>query len=382
MAISVRDLPAVDFIDGMTLEKLQKGLIERYQYMWEKVTGAPIVLQPSDSARLRLNADAVYIFQGFMYIQRSGEQNMIGMSWGESLEQLAALLGIEKHKAKPATCTVRFALQEARTAAVSIPEGTRVSVPGNAVYFATTEYAEVAAGSLYVDVTCSCTVTGGAGNGYAAGSITELTDRVPYIGSVSNTTASAGGSDLETDDELAERVFLAPSAFSTAGPDEAYVYHCKAYNPDIDDVFVDSSTPGVVEIYITMAGGTLPEQEVINGLEEYLSDEPVRPFTDYVVVAAPDVYSYDLEIQYWINRSDISRATEIQVAVETAVDAYIAWQQKQIGRDLNPDELIKRVVNAGAKRVRVISPVFTKIETAQIAIIQNRTVNYRGVEDD
>lgn len=382
MAISVRDLPTVDFIDGMTLDKLQKGLIERYQYMYEKVTGVPIVLQPSDSPRLRLNADAVYIFQGFMYIQRAGEQNMIGSSWGDALVQLAALLGIEKHEAKAATCTVRFTLQEARTAAVSIPQGTRVSVPGNAVYFATTEYAEVAAGSLYVDVSCDCTVTGGSGNGYPVGSITELTDRVPYVGSVSNTTVSAGGSDLETDDELAERVFLAPSSFSTAGPDAAYVYHCKAFNPDIDDVFVDSSTPGAVEIYFTMAGGTLPEAEVINGLKEYLADEPVRPFTDFVVVAAPDVYSYDLEIQYWINRSDISRATEIQTAVETAVDAYISWQQKKIGRDLNPDELIKRAVNAGAKRVRVVSPTFTKIDKAQIAIIRNRTVNYKGVEDD
>ena len=379
---SVKDIPKVDFIDGMTLEQLESGMKSRYEQKKEELTGYPVSLQPADESSLILNACAVYMFQGFQFVQRAGEQNMLGMSYGNALDQLGALAGVTRKDAQAAVCTLKFTLSEKRTSVTSIPQGTMASASGQ-VYFATTEYAEIPAGQLSVEVPAACTVTGEVGNGYAAGTITTMIDRIGYVESVTNVNATAGGADIESDESLADKIFLAPSGFSVAGPTDAYAYFCKAHNSQIDDVYVDSPTPGSVVVYITMEGSTLPEEAVIEDLEEYLKDDQVRPLTDNVSVSAPQTVDYSVSVKYWINRSSAGQAAALQEDIEAAVQSYIEWQQAKIGRDINPDQLIQMMVAAGAKRVEITAPAFKSIQKTQIpAITDEATVTYGGVEDD
>ena len=114
----------------------------------------------------------------------------------------------------------------------------------------------------------------------------------------------------------------------------------------------------------------------------WLNDKTIRPLTDHLTVQAPDIEYFEVELTYYINSSDYSKVTSIQNAVEQAVDEYIAWQTSAIGRDLNPDELIKRVVAAGAKRVEVVSPVYTPITGQQVSSMTEKSVTYGGLEDD
>jgi phage-related baseplate assembly protein len=58
------------------------------------------------------------------------------------------------------------------------------------------------------------------------------------------------------------------------------------------------------------------------------------------------------------------------------------WQKTKIGRDINPDELVKLVKEAGAKRVVVTSPVFTTIASGEVAKLTSQTVTYGGLEND
>lgn len=379
---SVKDIPKVDFIDGMTLEQLESGMKSRYEQKKEELTGYPVSLQPADESSLILNACAVYMFQGFQFVQRAGEQNMLGMSYGNALDQLGALAGVTRKDAQAAVCTLKFTLAEKRSSVTSIPQGTMASASGQ-VYFATTEYAEIPAGQLSVEVPAACTVTGEVGNGYAAGTITTMIDRIGYVESVTNVNATAGGADIESDESLADKIFLAPSGFSVAGPTDAYAYFCKAHNSQIDDVYVDSPTPGSVVVYITMEGSKLPEEAVIEDLEEYLKDDQVRPLTDNVSVSAPQTVDYSVSVKYWINRSNAGQAAALQEDIEAAVQSYIEWQQAKIGRDINPDQLIQMMVAAGAKRVEITAPTFKSIQKTQIpAITDEATVTYGGVEDD
>ena len=92
------------------------------------------------------------------------------------------------------------------------------------------EYAESPAGSLRVDVLAECTATGNAGNGLAPGEVSTIVDPVPYITSAVNQNPTEGGADVENDESLAERVYLAPGAYYTAGPEDGYLYHAKKYN--------------------------------------------------------------------------------------------------------------------------------------------------------
>lgn len=379
---SVKDIPTIDFLDGITLNSLKAGMKAKYEEAKEAATGTPVALAESDDQALILNACAVYIFHGFEKLNKAGRQNMLGSSEGDGLDELGAFRGITRHEAQAAVTTIRFSIDGAKDTAISIPSGTRVAVSGNTVYFATTKYAEIPIGSTYVDVPAACTVTGEIGNGYQPGKISQIVDLIGYVTSVSNTTTSAGGSDIESDDAFAERIFESPSSYSVAGPDGAYIYFAKEYNSEIENVVVKKGTPGVVEIYFTMKGGAMPEEEVVKGLKEYLAAGNKRPLTDNVVVSAPTPVNYSVNLKFYINQSDSEKAETIHDAVTEAVAEYNTWQQSTIGRDINPDELIKRVIAAGAKRVEVNFPKLKTLQIPEIARVTTVNITYGGIEDD
>lgn len=383
MAIeSVSELPSVDFLDGADFNFFKNGMIKAFQDKKSELTNTTVVLQPADDQSIMLSAAATYMEWIMEHVQAAGEQTMLKDTWGEAEENKAAMVGLSRKDATAATTTLRFTLSEARDTVTSIPEGSTVSSTNGEIYFETTEYAEIPIGETSVDVPAECTLTGVIGNGYEAGSINSMTDIIAYVESVANTTTSAGGTDAESDDDLKERIFLAPSSLSVAGPDDAYIYWCKAYNSNIGNVVVDSPSPVVVNIYFVMKDGSLPEEEVIKGLSEFLQDGNIRPLTDKVTVAAPAIQTFDVNVKYYINSSDSSKAVTIQSDVDQAVADYITWQSQVIGRDINPDELVKRMVEAGAKRAEITSPVFTTVSNLSIPQIGSKTVSYGGVEDD
>lgn len=295
-------------------------------------------------------------------------------SYGGYMDNLAAIRGITRLEAKAAVTTVRFTLSQVMTEVVSIPKGTRTT--NGEIYFQTNEYAEIPKGQNYVDVHSTCQTKGIIGNDIPQGGIGILVDMLPYIKSVSNTEITSGGADIESDENLAERIYLAPSGYSVAGPDDAYEYHTMAYNQDIIDVKVSSPAPTEVEIRFLIGEGEIPTGTVIKGLEEYLQDNNIRPLTDKVKVLAPEQEQFSISISYYINRSDSAKANSIQSAVNAAIDDYVRWQTYSIGRDINPSELTKRVVEAGAKRVEVTSPVFTTVPVTTVARLSKKTVTY------
>ncbi len=229
---------------------------------------------------------------------------------------------------------------------------------------------------------CICQTAGIAGSGLAAGSINILVEPIPYVAKAVNIEESRGGSDIEDDESLAERVYLAPASYSTAGPTDAYVHHTKSYGASIGSVNVTSPIPGDVEVRVLLKDGTLPSDALLESLLEYLNDETIRPLTDHVKVLAPETMDYNLVMTYYIARSDSAKAVAIQNAVNTVVNEYNQWQTFTIGRDINPSELIRRVVNAGAKRAVVTLPEFTVVPPTTVARVENVSVTYGGVEDD
>jgi phage-related baseplate assembly protein len=378
---SVFDLPDVSFTDNDTLQAMQERLITNYEARYKAVTGTEISLAPADPIRILLYAVALDLYQVEQYVDRAGKQDLLKYSYGEFLDNLAAGRGVTRQQAAAAKATLRFTLSETRDYAIGIPAGTRVT-NGDGVYFQTSEYGEVEAGNLTADIEAECTENGIEGNDLVPGQLNILVDPVAYVEKVSNIDTSSGGTILETDDSLAERVFLAPSSYSVAGPDAAYIYWAKTYNTGIGSVKPTSPNPCEVVIYILMQDGSIPEDGVVNGLQEYLADGSIRPLTDKVTVKTPTVQEFSVEMTYYINRSDSASAVTIQQEVETAVAEYINWQTTEIGKDINPSELIKRVVAAGAKRVEVTSPSFRAVAETEVAQCTGQTAMYGGLEDD
>jgi len=379
---SVFDLPDVSFIDGDSLDAMMQRLISNYEKKYKEVTGTTISLGAADPMRVALYAVALDLYQTEQYVDRAGKQDLLKYSYGEFLDNLAGNRGITRKQPTAARATIRFTFSEPRDYALSIPAGTRIT-NCDGVYFMTEAYTEAPAGAKYVDVDAVCTKVGIKGNNFLKGQINMLVDPLPYVESVENITDTAGGTDLEDDTSLAERTYLAPSGYSTAGPQDAYTYWARTYNTDIGSVRpVSDQTAGKVEVYILMQDGTLPGKKVIEGLQEFLRDNEVRPMTDFVTVLPPTVKTYDLELTYYIGRSNKAQATAIQDRVNEAIGAFNMWQTTEIGRDINPAELVRRIREAGAKRPIITSPEFAIIGDTEVAQLGTLKVAYGGLEDD
>ena len=377
---ALSSLPDVSFIDDATVDEILDRLMASYQEKYTELTGTAQSLPEAHPMRLVMYACAAIFEQAYQYIDRAGKLNLLKYTYGDWLDNVAAIRGITRRPASAAKVTVRFSTDTAAISAISIPQGTRVTNGDR--YFYTPEYAEIAIGNTYVDVECECTEVGTIGNGLRVGEINTLVDTLPYITGVSNTNVSDEGADIEDDDTLAVRVFLAPNSYSVAGPEGAYEYWAKNYSQNIGDVKVTSPNEGEVLLRILMADGSTPTQTFIDGLEAYLSDGDIRPLTDSVSVAAPTTVSADVDITYYINRSDQAKAAIIQNDVISAVNEYVAWQTAKIGRDLNPSDLIAKVMAAGAKRVIIHDPSYQQITNAQVVQISSVNITYGGLEDN
>ena len=378
---TIKNYPEISFIDNLTLEELQNEMLSDFSEKYKEMTGKEMALAPAHPFRLILYAASLQLYQAFQYLDQAGKQSFLKYAYGDNLENLGALKGIARNKGERAKTTVRFILSREQAGAVIIPKGTRVT-SGNEIYFYTVEPAEIPSGALSIDVQTECAEVGTAANGLEPGAVSVLVDLIPYVQSVSNTDTSAGGQDVEKDENLAERILLAPAGYSVAGPDAAYQYWTKKYNSGIADVKVTSPTEGIVDIRFVMEDGELPEENLITGLKEYLSDSNIRPLTDKVQTGAPDLVECNINLTYYINRRDASRTEKIKKNVESAIEIFKVWQQERIGRDINPSKLLYFIIQAEAKRADIIEPAFIKVPDNAVARIQNVNVVYGGIEDD
>jgi phage-related baseplate assembly protein len=374
------NVPDISFIGNMTLAQTEEQLRENYLRLYKAITGKEGELRDADPKTLLIKAIALIEYQTMQFVDAKGKAELLKSSTGDDLDALAALLGITRQPSKKATATERFTLSAARGEATGIPAGTRVRTQ-NGQYFNTLEYAEIAAGDTYTDATVQAEEAGTGADGILTGVIDTLVDPIPYIASVTNTTVSSGGLDVEDDYSLTERTFLAPNRFSVAGPKGAYEYFVKEWRSDVADVQITSPSACVVAIYLMFADGTIPDASEKASLLSYLDDNIIRPLTDNVVCNDPEEITYNITLTYYIATSNQSEAATIQSAVNTAVSDFQSWQRK-LGRDINPTELITRIRQAGAKRVALTAPTDAAITNIQLPKIGTVSVTYGGLEDD
>ena len=336
------DLPEVSFVQTDP-ESIKAEIISLYEAM------AGRTLATADPIRIFLLAGADEIIQQRVLINMAAQSNILSYATGEYLDALGEYLLVSRLPASKAVTNIRFTLSQALEEVYIIPAGTEIT--NGIVTFATDDELLIAAGDLTGNVSASCTVAGEVGNGYLPGQITTIVRPMTFVDSAENTNATYGGADVESDADYAERIRLAPNAFSVAGPIKAYVFYTQSVSSAIIDVSVDSPTPGVVNVYPLLEGGVIPDQTLLDKVLEKLSDEDIRPLTDDVHALQAEAVTYTIEVHYFIKNSDKNKGTAIQAAVSEAVEKYRLWQQGKIGRDIVPAELVRAVMNAGACRI-------------------------------
>lgn len=354
---------------------------------YERITGTSV--QPASPEKLFIQWVADIIIQERIINNYTGNQNIPSRAEGENLDALGELFyASQRPAAQPAVCTERFYISEAQETAILIPAGTRVTDASNTLVWETVEDVYVSIGSTYADVQIRCQTAGVIGNDYAAGQINTAVDLFDYYDRCENTTASDGGADEATDDEYYDLMRSSQDAYSTAGPKGGYIYIAKQVSTEIADVVANTPSSGKVALYILMDDGTIAQTETKNAVLTACSADTVRPLTDQVTVQDPQTIEYDITFTYYIPSDASVSSTEIEAAVNVAVQKYVAWQCAKLGRDINPSYLIGLLMQTGIKRVELTSPAFTILKdggdnaTPQIAKIRNIVATNGGYEDE
>lgn len=370
-------LPELNFltVDATANEKRIIGA-------YEKITGR--VLANGDPVRLFLLSLAAENTQLRQDFNLAARQNLLSYAQGEYLDALGNMVDTPRVQAQKAVVVLRYTLSHYLDDTYVIPAGTKAS--DGAHIFETLNTVEIEPGILFIDVIAEATEVGAEYNDIEIGEINTMVDPMPDMDSVENIQKPSGGADTEEDGVYADRIRLAPDSFSVAGPHDSYEYFAKSFSSAIIDVSIYglNEHPGNVYVRPLLTGGTIPTDAFLSELYEFLSDENIRPLTDCVLVSAPEAVNYEINIRWYLDSSNINRITQITSAVAKAVEEYRLWQQSSIGRDINPDVLIKMMRDAGAKRVEIQSPIFTQIDKSQVAqcSVSDVSISYGGSEDD
>lgn len=378
----LKDLPALEFVSA------DKSVIEAQMFeVYRRITGR--TLAKADPVRLFVLFMANVVILLLNKFNETGKQNMLAYATHEKLEHIGILVGVTRTPATAAVTTVLFTASKNAETEIIIPKGTRVTA-GDNMFFAVRETGVIAANESNVTLKATCLTAGEAGNGYTIGKLTTLVDPIPYIASVTNTTISEGGADAEGDEAFRLRIQEAPESFSVAGPVGAYEYWAKTASTKITDVKVTSPVPGEVVIYPLLEGGEIPQEEIKQKVLDTCNDEAIRPLTDKISVQAPSVKEYSINLKYYLWKEDVADIDRIKEAVQKAVDTFVLWQKEIMGRDINPSELTRLIMRAGAKRVEIVEPVFIPVKggakedsyTVEVAVCKSRTITYGGAEDE
>lgn len=357
-------------------------IIDSIITMHEAITGRK--LYPADPERLFILSLARIIVQQRVLINSTASQNLLRYARDHVLDEIGVMYDTNRLPAEAARTTVQFTLSMPLASATVIPAGTRIGPDGSGgeLFFVTTDVLQIPPGEISGTVTASCSVAGTSGNGFIAGQISTIIDPLPFVQSAANLTESSGGAEEEDDDAFRDRIRSAPESFSVAGPTGAYEYFAKTASGAIVDVAVESPAPMQVLLVPLLVGGEIPAQDVLDAVETAVTDRAVRPLSDQVIVQAPEAVEYNINLTYHISSSKATEAAKIQEAVNKAVSDYVVWQKSRLGRDINPSELIARIMAAGALRVSITEPVFTVLQRTEVAKEEDISIIFGGLADD
>lgn len=192
--------------------------------------------------------------------------------------------------------------------------------------------------------------------------------------------AFQGGANLLPDTLT---VYLPDGTHAEPGTDYTATYDDELLTIALGGALADAATVNIkitrvmygrVKIVPICAGGEIPDEEVLQDVLEACTAADVKPLTDMVLVEAPNVVYYDIELTYYTTKANQSEVVKNVEGAGGAIDQYIYWQGSALDRDINPDELRARILRpdweeglTGAARVEIVKPTYTELPGTTVA---------------
>jgi len=336
-------------------------------------------LEPAQVEMFLINAFAYREQLVRNQIQDAAMQNLVAYARFPMLDYLGELVGVVRLPSQAARTTLLLTLVEGHGDIV-IPSGLRVSsTDGRAIFELIQDYT-VLTGTNTVIATAIAQSDGKTYNNYEIGTITVIMDPQPYLATVSNTTVSEGGTDNETDDAMRERIKLAPSSFSVAGPSGAYEYWTRTASPLIIDVQIENPIPGTVEVFPLIEGGTVTPPEILDAVSAVLSAEKIRPLNDTVLVTSPTPINTAITVGLILYEGAVQ--SDILPIVQSNLENFKNGKRKLLGQDIVIDQIKSLCMIDGVYKANVSSPATDLIlASTEFANITAITVTVTGTNE-
>jgi len=365
-------LPEPNFI-----ERDVNKITQEWIALYEQKSGK--TLQPAQIERILIDVGVYRENLLRIGIQEAAKQNLVNFATYPMLDYLGELVGVYRIPAKCAKTRFKFKLDEVLTFDYTISSVIEIESKDGKVIFKTQKAIIIPRNQLFIETEGEASTAGIVGNGYFHGEINNLITPISYVSEISNTSESFGGAEEETDEQLRQRIKEAPEQFSNAGSRGAYRFHTMSAHQAIIDVAVINNLPGVVEIYPLTNSGN-PSQEIINTVQNYLSDDKVRPLTDLVLVKTPEQIDFQIIANLTLyNFADIE---SIQSLYLEKMEAYKQDLKSKLGRDIVPTQIIALLNSIfGVYKVELISPFLQELNSSQWANCTGYQINIAGYTD-
>ena len=150
---------------------------------------------------------------------------------------------------------------------------------------------------------------------------------------------------------------------------------------------IRKTNAGIVKLIPICENGELPDETILNKVLAACSASEVRPLTDKIVVEAPTVHEYDIDLTYYTTAATEGPCIQVIESEGGAIDQYIEWQSEALGRHINPDKLRALILapqgdaNVGASRVIINSPEFLELNDTTIAKFSGKKTIRHEVTD-
>lgn len=366
-------LPEPNFIDRDP-DIITKEWIEKFEEKSGKV------LQPAQIERLMIDVGAYRETVLRMEIQETAKKNLLSYAPLDILKHIGEPLGVEQLVASCSVTTLKFSLENALDFDFTIQKGTEVETKDGLFVFQTDQDVIIYAGNKDATVKATCETAGAASNNYILGSINNLITPLSYISKVENTTISSGGADDEEADNLRDRIRQAPEKFSNAGSRGAYRYHTLSAHQSIIDVAITSPSPGVVNIYPLTDDGN-PSQEVLEIVLKYLSDDKIRPLTDYVQVLSPVKHDFNIRATIYLYKD--ADETSVLTTINSKLAEYKNQLSAKLGKSVIKTQIIS-ILNSvyGVFKVVVDIPDDIELQENEWANLTNFEITVGGYANE
>ena len=181
---------------------------------------------------------------------------------------------------------------------------------------------------------------------------------------------------MESDDRLRRRAQLFPASISTAGPASSYRFHALNADARVKGVDVHSPAPGrltltvLAEIVADGDTGVAP-QDLLDAVEDALSDEAVRPMGDVLTVQSAAIVEFRVRAALTIGAGP--DAATVLAAAKASV-AKAAGELHALGRGAPRSALIAALHVPGVAKVDLTSPAAdvaaTSVQAAHAAAVE------------